>query len=335
MKSIIIVSLLIGEVIIILVLGIQIGNKIQSLKIASVVPIEKSNVLPNPKSSLRHYYEPLASNKESQPPWVKWTSHFIYETHNSDTLNERFEYIVKKPKDVFRIITLGDSFTYGWLVDTKDNWTEKLEDELNEKMRCNNLVKRWEVINLGVYGYDIAYSVERYRLRGLKYNPDLVVWFLKKDDFEEIAELIQPIWKDVDLKLKKSGEWQRRMAENPVFFPGLKEATRLISQQYQQIGEKSFLHSQASSLNEITSYYNGPLVIMTLPFLRKQDDKILNTFITKRNKSYLFDNLTDIYQKDLNATFLPHDAHPNEKGHEIIAQDLYAYLKMNKLISCN
>ena len=58
---------------------------------------------------------------------------------------------IKKNKDTFRIITLGDSFTFGMYINTKDNWTELLEDKLNSDMGCKN-ISMFEVINLGVGG---------------------------------------------------------------------------------------------------------------------------------------------------------------------------------------
>ena len=39
------------------------------------------------------------------------------------------------------------------------------------------------MLNLGLYGYDIEYAVERFRVRGQKYDPDLIIWLIKDDDF--------------------------------------------------------------------------------------------------------------------------------------------------------
>ena len=135
---------------------------------------------------------------------------------NSDTFNERFDYEINKDDKTFRIITLGDSFTFGYIVDTKNNWTELLEDKLNQ-LHCANFDKI-EVINLGVVGYDIQYSVERFKLRGKKYNPDLVLWLLKGDDFQEIKEIVQPKWN------KMNSEWSKlSVLDNVLYAPPYKE----------------------------------------------------------------------------------------------------------------
>ena len=61
-------------------------------------------------------------------------------TINNDSLNERFNYSENKDKNTFRIITLGASYTYGLYVDTKNNWTEILEDILTLKIPSFSLL---------------------------------------------------------------------------------------------------------------------------------------------------------------------------------------------------
>jgi lysophospholipase L1-like esterase len=108
-------------------------------------------------------------------------------TINKDTLNERYDYSVKKQPGVFRIMTIGDSFTYGLYTNTDRNWTELLEDKLNADLRCQKS-RKVEVINLAVNGYDITYTVERFLKRGIKYNPDLVIWPIRS--FKKLNEEI-------------------------------------------------------------------------------------------------------------------------------------------------
>ena len=75
-------------------------------------------------------------------------------------------------------MTLGDSFTFGVYVNTEDNWTELLEDKLNSiKNICPN-TDHFEVINLGVGGYDIEYAAKRYINRGKVYNPNIILLLL-------------------------------------------------------------------------------------------------------------------------------------------------------------
>jgi len=176
-KNIIVSTLIIAELIAIFLLGTKAYNK-QNNTAMIVNPIKKEQLLFSNGGILEHFYESVPNKVIEE----QWEDRVVTYTINSDTLNERFEYTVDKPKDTFRIISLGDSWTYGLGVDTQYNYSEVLEDLLNNNLRCKNF-KKFEVINLGLYGYDIEYSVERFRVRGQKYNPDLIVWFVRNDDF--------------------------------------------------------------------------------------------------------------------------------------------------------
>ena len=94
-------------------------------------------------------------------------------------------------------------------VNTKDNWSKKLEDILNKNLSKCNKINKFEVINLGEYGYDIQYSVERYKIRRQKYKPHLILWFLKNDDFEEINEIMRENEEKYKVKIEKNGEYER------------------------------------------------------------------------------------------------------------------------------
>lgn len=46
---------------------------------------------------------------------------------------------------------------------------------------------------MGVGSYDIQYTIIRFYKRGLKYNPDLIIWYLNNWKFINIYELIHPL----------------------------------------------------------------------------------------------------------------------------------------------
>ena len=121
--------------------------------------IDRKNLDMTASSGLKHFYEPVPNSIDKTN---SWSLNQGINTINNDALNERFNYAVDKSKGTYRIITLGDSYTYGLYIDTKDNWTEKLEDMLNTELKCNN-INKFEVINLAVYGYDFQYNLERYK----------------------------------------------------------------------------------------------------------------------------------------------------------------------------
>jgi len=92
-------------------------------------------------------------------------------TTNSDGLRD-IGHSISKPKNVYRIIALGDSMTFGWGVNQDDTWWKVLEDTLNSD---KNTKYRYEIINLGVWMYTYDQQFLRLKDIGLKYQPDMVI----------------------------------------------------------------------------------------------------------------------------------------------------------------
>jgi hypothetical protein len=78
----------------------------------------------------------------------------------------------KKAYNVFRILVIGDSHTFGWGVEEQDCWVRLLENMLNK----NNITEsiRYEVINAGVPGYSNDQELEIFRMN-LDLEPDMVL----------------------------------------------------------------------------------------------------------------------------------------------------------------
>jgi len=136
--------------------------------------ITENNIIKteNNHSNLKNYWwlQPNKISTESAYFLKKPVEYSI----NKDGLNSLKDYEVNKPHQTFRIITIGDSFTFGQYVNTNQNWPTQLEKKLNSKKICKNIDK-FEVINFGVAGFDYQYEVKRYQEKGQKYNPDLII----------------------------------------------------------------------------------------------------------------------------------------------------------------
>jgi hypothetical protein len=158
------------------------------------------------ESTLKNFYEPLPNIKAIE---IRDGVDKVVYRINADSLNEEKNYSVDKSPYIFRIIALGDSYTFGIGVPTPKNWVKILERMLNQSYRSQKY-KKFEVINLGVDGYDIEYSVERFRLRGIKYNPDLILWFLNDSDFPQVNEIIIPIKQKLRKEMEETGELEQK-----------------------------------------------------------------------------------------------------------------------------
>jgi hypothetical protein len=92
-----------------------------------------------------------------------------------------------KPEGVYRILGLGDSFTFGVGVRDEDTFLRRLETLLNaqpdEGRRC-------EVLNAGVQGYNTRDEVVCLEQRWLELSPDLVlITFYLNDAYADAAFL--------------------------------------------------------------------------------------------------------------------------------------------------
>ncbi len=260
-------------------------------------------------SKLVNFYEP--SSNQFEYINIDWLNYYPKYSFNNDSLHDRYNYNVVKKKGVYRIITLGDSFTFGTYVSTNNNWTEILEDQLNQNNPCKN-INKFEVINLGMEGYDIEYAIERYKKRGKKYNPDLVIWFITDpyrvtEEFINITSLME-----IDEKIYEN---------NGIYHQKWNLAREEIIKKY---GANKLLQFQASKIKEFRNNYfkRGSLMIIS-------PVHDIET-VVKGNNIYF--EITKINQ---NKKYLLPDKHFNHLGHINFAFEIEKKMINSLLTSCN
>lgn len=284
------------------------------LGVETVATIDKSKTSLIESKQFKYYwqYNP-GDDIEDFPVWLpdKVINHI-----NDDGLNDRYDYQIEKKPNIYRIITLGDSFTYGHFVDTKNNWTEQLEDLLNNyALDCQ--YDSFEVINLGMPGYDIPYIVQRYKEVGQKYDPDLILWFESGSGFYRLNEFLQPIIEDcLDTELAQK-----------------KDSYRPCWDMAEDILEKKYSLWDRSEI--FKEYYDD--------FFNLVDMKKTNVIYYKPLYGEEKD-IADMWQERYSdAKFIPLvptlkeeelllDGHPNKDGHQSMAKHIFEYLKSEKNI---
>ena len=101
-----------------------------------------------------------------------WTGEFeVGCTHNSEGCRGG-EFSETKPEGVFRIICIGDSYTYGGGVKDEETYPIRLEARLRHRPGARAPV---EVINLGVQGYSIRQMRMLLDRVAARYRPDLII----------------------------------------------------------------------------------------------------------------------------------------------------------------
>lgn len=247
-----------------------------------------------------------------------WLGHDANYYINNDGFNDINTYNTIKPNNSFRIVTIGDSFTFGMYVDTVNSWPKVLEKKLN-KLRCNN--KSYEVLNLGVPGYDLEYSVEHLIEKGLKYQPDIVIFFVNNWNFDKINELLLP-YQDNYIK---SGEPHFDLKKGYVAYgKAMKDFRQLYNDEY-------ILNYQKEKLEYISLIIKTKLLFVSFSHLNSKYSKIIED-VSKKNDQIFFKKLASDVTRS--SKFLLPDRHPNVNGHKIIAEDINNIIQELFIINC-
>ena len=133
----------------------------------------------DPEEEILHFYDKvvLSSSDSGYPVWVKYK-----DTLDGNFIDSRENiFPVKKPDNVFRMIGLGDSITYGIGADSDETYIIKLGNLLEQNFKTKKL--KVEAINLGMGAYSIIQEADVLENYGLKLEPDLIILQLFQNDF--------------------------------------------------------------------------------------------------------------------------------------------------------
>lgn len=161
----------------------------------------------------------------------------VIEYTNSMGLRGQREY-GPKPDSTFRLIAIGDSFTYGWGVSFEKTFEQRLERLLN----ANISKRRYEVINIGVPGYNTAQELKWLDQVGAQLEPDIIMTGLYiGDDLTQNARLISEGHQQIETQSK---QFYKSEEPDVNFISSLKaviadnsEAYRLLRERFHRLRE--------------------------------------------------------------------------------------------------
>jgi lysophospholipase L1-like esterase len=114
---------------------------------------------------------------------------------NSVALRDR-EIVLPKPAGTYRVLTIGDSVTFGYGVELDEIYLKVLESELNAESGGT----RFEVINGGLIAGSLSYHYHFLRRSAEELDPDMIVIGLVLNDIKPYAEftldLVQPVFEE-------------------------------------------------------------------------------------------------------------------------------------------
>lgn len=244
------------------------------------------------------------------------------------------EYTLEKNDSVNRILFIGDSFTLGWGVSFDSIYSKALENRLNQEGNY------YEVINTGIGNYNSKMEVELFKLKGLQFEPDIVILMYFVNDVEPIPEIS---------KLESS------FISNSYLFAMLFDKVQKLkvlsnkgyswesyyNNLYSKKNSKA-LNQNRESLQELIRLCNDEdieLIFVNIPELHKLKDypiDLATNYIENIAKEghIKFINLLNYIQdyKPEDLWVSNEDTHANAKANYIFANVIYEYLVKWELV---
>jgi lysophospholipase L1-like esterase len=271
---------------------------------------------------------------------------FYFKDPKSQTLQD-YNYDKKKPKDVYRIAVIGDSYSYAPYMQFSDSFPKVLERMLNLESKK----KRAEIINFGVPGYSSNHEIGSLK-EALTYNPDLILLQITLNDPE-----IKPYtptgirYFDTFGQIKIEG-WKAKVVE---YWKTLGVVlTRLHNKQTQEAYKNYFIDlfenkrtwsNFSLSIEEMVAIAKSkkiPFVAQIFPLFGLPLDESYPFFLCHKKTSELLQKLSVPYQDlfDLykgipleRLQVIPKiDRHPNEIAHRMAGESIYTWLLKQNLI---
>lgn len=296
--------------------------------------------------------------------------HMEYETSDSSTsisvnsegLRDHEYPKGKAPPDTFRILAVGDSFTFGLGVDIEESYPKVLEAMLN-RSPLNRYVRKYEVVNAGVDGY--GPEQEYLYLKELlnRYRPDLVIVGLYSNDVNDVMSGIPLALTKSELKnrfyflsylsslriLVKRLFIDKRDIKKDLFEiyqdqhpPAFEKALKLTEEYLVRIRDTSGSMGAKTVIIIIPSCFEvdrsewekrGLGSLYSNDFFNRHMTKFSDTFREFGETTHIatLPLLPVLRKSETRPLYLTRDSHWNRKGHRLAAKAIYNYLKKEVL----
>lgn len=229
-----------------------------------------------------------------------------------------YAYSRAKPPMVKRVAVVGDSIAFGFRVELDQTYAKILEKQLNAAGR------HFEVLNMGVAGYNTSQEAELFKTRGIYFEPDVVVWNYSLND------------KDLFADGGLSGYMMK--TATPLHILGLLQYKWMKYREAKTDLGKRQVISGLDELKSICEVRHIPVVVMVHPMFRdawpkeKVSEEINWIRKLSLDRHFYFLDLSPLFA-DKNPENVSWDAlHPNVLGHQMTAEALKRFLTEKSLL---
>ena len=137
----------------------------------------------------------------------------------------------EKPENAYRVLVVGDSFTFGSGVSSEHTYSNQLEEMLNRRQTG----KTWQVVNSGISGYGTLQEYAFWEEEGWKYEPDfLILQFLANNDLTDNLYPFSRVVQEGQVHFKAD-------VKTPSLLKGAKSILRSYSHTYRFLGDRYHL----------------------------------------------------------------------------------------------
>ncbi|MBC8501316.1 MAG: SGNH/GDSL hydrolase family protein [DPANN group archaeon] len=259
---------------------------------------------------------------------------------NSKGLRD-YEYSYEKPDNIFRIVAIGDSFTFGHGIELNETYIKQLEKKLNQ-----NSSLRYEVINFGFPAYNVLQNYEMMKSRALRFNPDLIMlgYFLNDPEFiPGMNPLIQyckenkSVIDELNINIFEKSKIVRFLIRYYTTFVYEKKIAEFGIGYFDYINSEKYLGWNCTKkifnqINLLSKRNNIPVLLIIIPHYDVQMstyERIVN--LSKKNGFYVLNFHTYFLNISDEEVYTKNDKpHFNREGNKIISDSIYDFLKKER-----
>lgn len=246
-------------------------------------------------------------------------------TTNSAGLRDQ-EYALEKPAGVTRIAVLGSSIAMGWNVPHEQTFEALIEQELNQASPG-----RYEVLNFAVNGYSIVSLVEQFEAQVARFRPDIVMVVSHPEDPSRASYMLA---KSIAMGAPIEYPYLRGILDQAGVSPGdpRNRIERKLSPYEMDLTRWSY-----ESLVRLAQQHGARPWLVYLPGVLQRSIEQIDRDLVAYAQQAGFEviPLLEVYAAEEDRAALAvaaWDAHPNARGHQMIAAELLRQVRQRRLL---
>ena len=266
-------------------------------------------------------------------------------TINSEGFRDN-EYSRSKDEGTMRVIILGDSETFGKSMKLEDTFPKKLQYSLNGK--CPR--KKIEVLNMGVEGYNTIQEYEFLKVKGLDYNPDLVLLYYCLNDTDKPEYYFKKNFLNTHFLLPRYIQYRVKkfLVKRDKKMKGVKNEAETFRYLYDSSDSWHYTTKAILDIKHLSEKYNFKFAVvvvaemssLVLDFRDNYPYGYINDMLADfchNNGIMVIDPTVYLREKNYNPMDLvlgPEDRHKNPFANSIIAGYVAGELLKKRVIEC-